>query len=145
MTNRKKAPPAFPDPKQRQPTILVVEDEVLLRAALAEYLRECGFRVCEAGAVADAIAILEAKKSAIDLVLSDVEMPGKPDGFELARWVRKNRPQLPILLAGSDRKKADAANDLCLSAPFFAKPYDLNRVVIFVRSALQVKAGKRPR
>jgi CheY-like chemotaxis protein len=135
---------AFPDPKKRQPTLLVVEDEVLLRVALSDYLRECGFKVYEAANGPEALVILTARRMVVDLVLSDIEMPGNPDGFALAQWVRKNRPKIPIVLAGSDRKKSDTASELCGNAPFFAKPYDLNRVVVFVRNALQgrPKRGK---
>jgi CheY-like chemotaxis protein len=129
--------------KGRKPTLLVVEDEVLLRAALAEYLRECGFKVYEAGNGADAITLLKSRKIIVDLILSDVEMP-EVDGFALSQWVHKFRPDTPIVLLSGDRKKSDAAKDLCENEPFFAKPYDLNKVVGYVRNAISAKAKKRP-
>ena len=128
--------------KDRKPTILVVEDEVLLRVALAEYLRECGFKVYEAGNGAEAIALLKSRKYLIDLVLSDVDMP-EVDGFALAQWVHKYRPGLPIRLASGDRKKSDNAKTLCENEPFFAKPYDLKKVVAFVRNAIEARAKKK--
>lgn len=139
----RRPPTVFPDAKRRQPTVLVVEDEILLRVAIADYLRECGFKVYEAGTGSDALIILRAKNAAVDLVLSDIDMPGAFDGFALAQWIRKHKPKLAIVLAGSDRKKSEAADDLCKNAPFFAKPYDLRRVVVFIRNAIQAKAGKR--
>jgi DNA-binding response OmpR family regulator len=129
--------------KGRKPAILVVEDEVLLRVTLAEYLRDCGFKVYEAGNGADAITLLKARKYIIDLVLSDVDMP-HVDGFALAQWVNKYRPGLPIRLVSGDRKKSDMAKNLCENDPFFAKPYDLKKVVAFVRNAIEAKAKKRP-
>ncbi|MBL8779316.1 MAG: response regulator [Alphaproteobacteria bacterium] len=128
--------------KGRKPTILVVEDEVLLRVALAEYLRDCGFKVYEASNGADAISLLKSRKYMIDLVLSDVDMPDV-DGFTLAQWIHKYRPDLPIQLASGDRKKSDNAKTLCENEPFFAKPYDLQKVVAFVRNAIEARAKKK--
>lgn len=78
-------------------TILVVEDEVLIRAALAEFLRESGYRVLEAVDVAGAKAVLNAG-TAVDLVFSDVVVPGTESGYALARWIRKQHP-LPADIA----------------------------------------------
>ena len=128
--------------KGRRPIILVVEDEVLLRAALGEYLRDCGFKVYEAGNGAEAITLLKSRKIIVDLVLSDVEMP-EVDGFALSQWVRKYRPSVPVILASGDRKKSDTAKILCENDPFFAKPYDLKKVVGIVRNAINAKGKKR--
>src|SRR5882724_3265093 len=105
----------FPDPKERIATILVVENEVLIRLAVAEYLRECGFRIVEAVNAAEAIRVLQMKHTLIDLVFSDLTMPGKLDGFGLAKWVRRHRPELQVLLVSSDKKRAEAAKNLCES------------------------------
>lgn len=64
--------------------ILVVDDDVLIRLAIAEYLRECGFHVFEAADGAEAVTILNAAELAVDLVFSDVQMP-RMDGFALAQ------------------------------------------------------------
>jgi CheY-like chemotaxis protein len=82
----------FPDQKERTPAILVVEDEILLRMAVSDYLQECGFKIYEAGTASEAIEMIESGRFVIDLVFSDVRMPGAVDGFGLAQWVRKNRP-----------------------------------------------------
>ncbi|HVP86092.1 MAG TPA: response regulator [Rhizomicrobium sp.] len=128
----------FPAPDERTPAILIVEDEVLIRFVLADYLRECGFKVLEAGDAAEAIQILEAEVD-IDLVFSDVQMPGEMDGFGLAQWVRRNRPNLPITLTSGDSKKSAAAKELCENEPFFAKPYDVAKVVAHIRVRLGLK------
>ncbi|HXT78478.1 MAG TPA: response regulator [Acetobacteraceae bacterium] len=79
------------------PTVLVVEDECMVRIPIVEYLRDCGFRVLEAADAPGAIEVLEADGS-IDLVFSDVRMPGPMDGRGLARWVREHHPTTPVLL-----------------------------------------------
>ena len=82
----------FSDVKDRTPTVLVVEDEFLIRAMLSDYLQECGFKVLEGSTADEAVAIIENVDVPIDLVLTDIRMPGSMDGFGLARWVRANRP-----------------------------------------------------
>lgn len=128
---------AFPDPQERSPTILIVEDETLIRIALSDYLQECGFKVLEAAHADEAVKILEHAYVTIDLVFSDVVMPGTMDGFALARWLRANRRGLPIILTSGDAKKAASARELCEGEPFFSKPYDLSRVVAQIRSLLR--------
>jgi len=129
----------FPDPKERVPAILVVEDEILIRFVISGYLQECGFRVYEAGTAAEAIEILEAERAAIDLVFSDVRMPGEMDGFGLAQWIRKSPPGLPIVLTSGDAKKSAIAKELCEGDPFFAKPYDVAQVIAQIRTLIDVK------
>ena len=134
----------FPDPKERTPTILVVEDEVLIRMALCDYLQECGFKVLSAGNAAEAIEMILSNRTIIDLVFSDVRMPGEMDGFGLAKWIRKNRPDLAIILTSGDSKKATSARELCESEPFVAKPYDLKLAVAQIRALMKAREKKNP-
>ena len=78
------------------PTILVVEDEPMIRLDVAEGLREFGFHVYEASDGVEALQILG--QTSVNLVFSDVQMPGKLDGFDVARHVRSSLPQVPIVL-----------------------------------------------
>src|SRR4051794_20373932 len=80
-----------------QPVILVVEDEELVRLSAAEYPRFSDFQVVEAATGDEAVALLSSGL-AVDLVFSDVRMPGRLDGYGLARWLSKHRPALPVLL-----------------------------------------------
>ena len=112
-----------------RPAVLVVEDEVLIRMAVSDYLRECGFHVIEAGNAEEAIEVLKAD-TAVDIVFSDVNMPGNLDGFGLAQWIRRERPQLKIILTSGVSRKAKEAGSLCGDGPFLTKPYhheDLER------------------
>lgn len=117
--------PAATDPGT-PPSILVVEDEVLIRLTVADHLRDCGFRVLEAANGDEARRIIEAGET-IDLVFSDVQMPGTVDGFSLARWIRATRPGLPVLLTSGYVKQAEVAHDLC--AEIVSKPYDHDDLV----------------
>jgi DNA-binding response OmpR family regulator len=87
---------------ERQRAVLVVEDDVLERGPLAEYLRDAGFRVVEAANAREAVEVLSAE-TGIDIVFSDVRMPGPMDGIGLAGWVSENRGELPVLLTSGDR------------------------------------------
>ena len=89
-------------------TVLVVEDEVLVRLAVADYLRGSGFQVLEAANGAEAVAILSAD-IAVDVVCSHLQMPGDLNGFALARWVRCNRPSVPTLLTSGHMATATRA------------------------------------
>ncbi len=104
-------------------TVLVVEDEVLIRWVIADHLRDCGYRVIEAGSGDEAIEVLRRTALVIDVVFSDVRMPGLTDGFALFRWVRQQRPKMKIVLASGMANAADATGALCEEAHLVAKPY----------------------
>ncbi|HEY4971870.1 MAG TPA: response regulator [Steroidobacteraceae bacterium] len=129
----------LPDPKERTPTILIVDDEVLIRMAVSDFLQECGFKVLEAGTAAEAIEMIQSNQSTLDIVFSDIRMPGEMDGFGLSKWIRQNRPGLPVILASGDAKKSDAAHELCAEEPFLRKPYDLQFVVAQIRQTLETR------
>ena len=96
-------------------TILIVEDEVLIRMDVADYLRTCGYRVVEAGDAAEAIAVIESGHR-IDLMFSDVQMPGAMDGFALARWVRTHHPQIRVILtSGATRSTMCGCSKMSVS------------------------------
>ena len=123
-------------------TILVVDDEFLIRAFLSDYLQECGFKVLEAVSADEALQIIENDDFSVDLVLTDIRMPGEMDGFALARWLHTNRPGLPVILTSGDSRKAHAVKELCEERPFFEKPYAVKDVLAAVRAGLE---SSRPR
>ncbi len=126
---------ALPSPDEPE-TILVVEDEVLVRMVICEYLRDCGYRVIEAAGADEAMLVLQQDDLAIDAVLSDVEMPGSMDGFGLAQWIRLHRPGLDVILVGNPQRAAQAAADLCEHGPTLAKPYEPQAVVARIQRLL---------
>jgi DNA-binding response OmpR family regulator len=125
-------------------TIVVVEDEVLIRMPLAEYLRDCGYRVFEAADVAEAKAVLNAD-TPIDLMFTDVNMPGEEDGFVLARWVRRHRPDTKILVTSGAATAAGRAGDMRVDGPLLVKPYQyeivLKRIEGLLGEAKEIGSG----
>lgn len=85
------------EPHAPAPNILIVEDDGLLRMAVADFLRDMGHAVVEATTGEEAVSILQTCTD-VDVVFSDVQMPGTVDGLGLARWVRTHRPHVPVLL-----------------------------------------------
>jgi DNA-binding NtrC family response regulator len=116
-------------------TILVVEDELLIRLHVADTFRDRGFQVIEAADAAAALSILKAGIS-VDAVFSDVSLPGEVDGFALARWIRNHRRGLPVVLT-SGEVTTDHANSVSRDEPFFAKPCDYDHIADFIRQRLQ--------
>jgi DNA-binding response OmpR family regulator len=116
-------------------TILIVEDEVLIRFDVADYLRTCGYRVLEAGNASEAMAILQSGHR-IDLVFSDVQLPGSMDGFALARWVRSHRPDIKVILTSGASRSAQVAGELCADGPMEKKPYDSQHLLERIRATL---------
>jgi DNA-binding NtrC family response regulator len=133
MTDKAALRVPFPDHKERTPTLLIVDDEALIRVMVSDFLREYGFQVLEASNAAEAIEIIESSRVAIDLVFSDVRMPGELDGFGLSTWIRKNRPDLPVILTSGDAKTSDTALAICSEVPFLAKPFDLQFALARIR------------
>lgn len=115
------------------PRVLVVEDEFLIRLLVADHLREAGFTVVEAFNGDEAIAILNAG-ALIDLVFTDVRMPGAADGMALLGFVKRTRPDLPVLMTSGhlEPQLAYAGG----AAEFLPKPCDPEAVIDAVRAAL---------
>lgn len=122
----------FPVEYGQRHTVLVVDDEPAIRGVLCEFLCECGLHPQAAENAARAIAIIE--HGGVDLVFSDVRMPGAMDGYGLARWILQHRPELPVILATGDLGKANAAGLTGIET--FAKPYDFDAVVRKIRATI---------
>src|SRR5437868_2597741 len=84
-------------------SVLVIEDEFFIRLAAADTLREAGYRVYEAENAATAQNILQEHND-IEVVFSDVVMPGDIDGFGLAMWTLIHRPSVRIILTSANTK-----------------------------------------
>jgi CheY-like chemotaxis protein len=109
-----------------QAVVMVVEPDVVVRLAIADYLRECGYRVVETGSAEEAVTLLENEHS-IDVVFTEVTLP-RMSGFELARLVRERYPGIGVILASSPASAAEKASELCAEGPL-EKPYDPDEVV----------------
>ncbi|HLJ70791.1 MAG TPA: response regulator [Roseiarcus sp.] len=129
---------AVTDHRPPPETILFVEDEVLTRMDMAEFLRQSGYRVSEAASAAEAIDAL-GSKLAVDLVITDVRMSGDMDGFALAEWVRTNRPGVEVIVTSGDPHSKERAEQSPVGA-FLAKPYTGRALLDLVTQALAKRA-----
>jgi CheY-like chemotaxis protein len=116
-------------------TVLVVEDDVLTRLAVADHLRQCGYAVLEAENGQEAVSLLN-EGAPVDVVFTDMQMPGAVDGFGVVRWLREHRPHLPVLIASGHALALELASKLCDVRSAFAKPYDEARVAAAVADLL---------
>jgi CheY-like chemotaxis protein len=100
--------------------VLVVEDEPLIRMDIADELSARGFKVFEAGNAREAIEIL-ANNPDIQILFTDIEMPGGMDGLMLAAAVRDRWPPIRIIVTSGNRNVAES--DMPSQSRFFGKPY----------------------
>src|SRR5262249_3426115 len=105
---------------------------------IAQYLRDCGYKVIEAVNADEAMAVLSHQETNVDVVFSDIEMPGPIDGFGLVRWVREHRPGIGVVLTGTVPRSVDAAKELCDESPF-PKPYEAQAVHDHIRRLLAAR------
>ncbi len=101
-------------------TILVVEDEFLIRFMLADSLREIGYQVLEAADGDEGFEILISGQ-VIDLIITDVRMPGAIDGMELTRRSKSMAPARPVIVCSADLFKSQSHP----ADEFLAKPYTI--------------------
>jgi DNA-binding NtrC family response regulator len=125
-----------------EPCILLVDAEELVRTPLAQYLRECGYRVLEATSSKEAQRLLSEGSQTIDIVLADIQTL-QGSGFAFAGWVRENKPGVRVLLAGTIAAAARAAGDLCEEGPPIRKPYDHQLVLDHIRRLLAERDRNR--
>ena len=78
-------------------TVLVVEDEFLIRLCAMQTLEDAGYSVLEAANADEAIGILEQRRD-IDAVITDINMPGSMDGLEMARTIRRRWPPIALIV-----------------------------------------------
>jgi len=121
-------------------TILLVEDEALVRNLVERVLRSLGYRVTSAEDHAQALVILPTIDPPPDLLLTDVVLPG-PGGAEIAKTVRARVPGIPVLyISGYTERGANATAEL--DAPLLSKPFTPEQLATAVRRELD---GTRPR
>lgn len=101
-------------------TILIVEDELMIRWDVVEQLEDEGYRVLQAGSADEAIALLEANPD-VRLIFTDIDMPGSMDGLKLAGVVHGRWPPVRIIVTSG--KRVVEITDLPDGSVFFAKPY----------------------
>jgi CheY-like chemotaxis protein len=123
--------------ESHKPVILLVEDNVLVRFATADILREAGFDVLEAVDSSEALALLTTGHP-LDLIITDIRMPGRMDGVQLTSVVKNTRPNLPVALLSSHLENSEHEADF-----FIAKPYDPAQLVEVVERLIGAEWRKK--
>ncbi len=111
-------------------SVLVVEDEALIRLSLVADLEDAGFAVYEAAGAEEALSLLSTHPE-IEALFTDIDMPGSIDGLVLTQRARQSHPKIAILLT-SGYLKIDKS-ELPPETAFFSKPYDVDHVVNHIR------------
>jgi len=131
---------ATPSAAPRQPlTVLVAEDEALVRLMLADELREHGLQVIEAVDAEEALSVLS--NVPIDAVIVDLHMRKFRDGLAVAQYVRRHLPTIPVILASLE---TPSVHEQSLFDVFFVKPYSPETIAAWIKrhhaSTSQLKA-----
>jgi DNA-binding response OmpR family regulator len=122
-------------------TVLVVDDEPIVREIVVEYLRRDGFRTVEAGDGDAAKALVESEHP--DLVVLDLMLPGT-DGLSVCRWIR-SRSALPVIMLTARGEEADRIVGLELGADdYVTKPFSPRELAARVRTVLRRTSPSTP-
>jgi len=137
-------PSESPAPLSKREIVLVVDDDPMVRKSVIAQINSLGYSVIEASSPAEALDVI-ARNEPLDLVFSDIVMPGAIDGIELARLVRERRPDLKVLLTSGypDLKTARSAEHSYVQWDILKKPYrrpDLKQALESVLCASGAKA-----
>ena len=111
---------------------------MLIRIVLAEELRDAGFSVIEAASAEEALAWLSAG-GAVDVVFSDIRMPGSLNGLDMTRLLRERYPALPVILTSGDYSGTYGAHSADGPDLFIPKPYRTTKVISTINEILALK------
>jgi CheY-like chemotaxis protein len=107
-------------------SILLVEDEALISMLVSDWLNELGFDVHEARTAGEALDYIDAG-GPVDVLFTDINLPGGMTGAELAQRARALKPDLPVVYA-SGRYRGDDLGGLVPHSAFLSKPYDQRKL-----------------
>jgi CheY-like chemotaxis protein len=123
-------------------TILLVEDDYMVRIVTMHTLQHAGYRVVEAASGEDALEVWKRQGDTIDLVFTDLEMPGL-NGADVAEILEKKRPGLKVLFtSGFGNEYVQKRLGHRMPCPFLAKPVGVRELIAAVRE--QLEAGSPP-
>jgi DNA-binding NtrC family response regulator len=129
---------------ERQASILIVDDERELRLMLTDGLGELGFEVFEADSVGAAQQMLR-DHGEIDIVISDVRMPGGPDGTDLAIWLYRFRPETILILTSGYFQLAEAEAGPMVYGHRLPKPFRPSQAAQLIEQCLAKRTEERAR
>jgi CheY-like chemotaxis protein len=111
-------------------TVVIVEDEILVRAATARYLRECGCTVFEAATAEECLDLLAAERS-VEIVFADIKLPGR-DGLDLLQTIQTEYPKVRVVLTtGKTLEAPIPAGVTLLKKPYYL--FHIERLIASLR------------
>ncbi len=119
--------------------VLVVEDEMLLRMRAVDIVEDAGFTPIEAVNADEALAILESR-SDVDLLFTDIQMPGSMDGLKLAHAVHERWPSIKIILVSGKLTPTDSERPA--DSRFFGKPLEVKQMIAEIQEMIGESALK---
>jgi len=122
-----------------QRTVLIVEDEFLIRMVLADTLCDEGYEVLQAGNVLEAIAFIGQRK--VDAVITDVDMPGCLSGLDLARIMSVKHSNVPVIVVSGGHQLRQ--EDMLGEAVFIPKPYSVTDIASMIDEMTSIDKRRR--
>ncbi len=111
--------------KNGKAVVLVVEDSTIIRMGAVDLVLSAGYEALEACDADEAIRILESRND-VDLVFTDVQMPGTMDGIKLSHYIRDRWPPVRLIVASGEAILEESS--LPTGSRFFSKPYDSHAI-----------------
>jgi DNA-binding NtrC family response regulator len=118
---------------QTRARVLIVEDELFIRLDVSDALREAGFEVIEAVTADDAASLIKTGEL-LDVVFTDIQLPGELDGLAFAQWLRATRPWLPVVITSGYVSIQSEARQI---GNFVPKPYEIRGIVAFIADIVE--------
>jgi two-component system, response regulator PdtaR len=110
--------------------VLVVEDEDAIREILVDVITDAGYAAVEAVTADDGVELLHTND--LGLILTDINLPGRLDGIDLAVAARQVHPRIPVVFISGRASKLDEARRIGQPADFLQKPFALNQLLASV-------------
>jgi two-component system, cell cycle sensor histidine kinase and response regulator CckA len=140
------APPSVKSETVRggKETLLLVEDEIGLLELVREILQQYEYRVLIASSGVEALRVWDECNGQVDLLLTDMIMPGGMTGSDLAAELKKRKPGLKVIYASGYSSALNGKEFTAGENIFLAKPYQPNEVAQLIRNTLDGKASGKP-
>jgi CheY-like chemotaxis protein len=138
------SPPEAPSqPRNDTYTIFTVEDDAAVRGLVHEILEHSGYRVIEASSGDAALAMWPSVRDQVDLLLTDMVMPGEHNGLDLAGKLLADRPDLPVIYtSGYSRELFSGRIGLQEGRNYLPKPYLTAKLLAIIKQGLENRATK---
>jgi CheY-like chemotaxis protein len=144
--NKSETAPEYPNPQSsdnKTYTIFAVEDDAAVRGLVLEILQHHGYRVIDAPSGDAALAMWPQIRDEVDLLLTDMVMPGEHSGLDLARKLLADRPELPVIYtSGYSRELFSGKIGLQEGRNYLPKPYLTAKLLAILQNALGSRSPK---